>query len=60
MKISPQSSKTEFGPQNQYGCVIYPLIGNFTWSMKKYTFGDQKGENKRSEPEKKIWVPKSL
>jgi hypothetical protein len=49
-KISFQSPKTEFGAQNQYGRVTYPSIGNFTWSMKKYTFGVQKGENKASEP----------
>jgi hypothetical protein len=29
--------------------VIYPSIGNFTWSKKKYTFRGQKGENKPSE-----------
>jgi hypothetical protein len=34
-KIGPQSPKTEFGAQNQYGRVIYPSIGNFTWSKKK-------------------------
>jgi hypothetical protein len=27
-KIGPQSPKTEFGAQNQYGRVIYPSIGN--------------------------------
>jgi hypothetical protein len=43
-KIGPQSSKTEFGFQNQYGRVIYSLIGNFTWSKKKYAFGGQKGK----------------
>jgi hypothetical protein len=51
VKISPQSPKTEFWAQNQYGRVIYPSIGNFTWSKKKYTFGGQKGKNKVSVPE---------
>jgi hypothetical protein len=37
----------EFGLQNQYGRVIYPSIGNFIWSRKKYTFGGQKGEGER-------------
>jgi hypothetical protein len=46
--IGPQSPKMEFGAQNQYGRVIYPSIGNFTWSKKKHTFG----QNKVSEPEK--------
>jgi hypothetical protein len=39
---SPQSSKTEFGFQNQYGRVIHPSIGNFTRSYKKNTFRGQK------------------
>jgi hypothetical protein len=30
VKNSLQSPKAEFGAQNQYGCVIYPSIGNFT------------------------------
>jgi hypothetical protein len=55
-KRSHQSPKTEFGAQNQYGHVIYPSIGNFTWSKKKYTFGGQKGEIKPSKP----WGPKSI
>jgi hypothetical protein len=29
-KIGPQSPKTEFGAQNQYGRVIYLSNGNFT------------------------------
>jgi hypothetical protein len=41
VKIGPQSPKTEFGAQNQYGRVIYPSIGNFTWSKKIYTFVDK-------------------
>jgi hypothetical protein len=45
-KIGSQSPKTEFGAQNQYVRVIYPSIGNFTRSMKKYTFGGQKGKNR--------------
>jgi hypothetical protein len=40
----PQSPKTEFGAQNQYGRVIYPSIGNFTWSKKEYTFGNKKAK----------------
>jgi hypothetical protein len=59
-KIGPQSPKTEFGAQNQYGRVIYPSIGNFTWSKKKYTFGGQKGENRPREPKNGIWGPKSI
>jgi hypothetical protein len=46
VQIGPQSPITEFGAQNQYGRVIYPSIGNFTWSKKKYAFGGQKGKNK--------------
>jgi hypothetical protein len=33
-KIGPQSPKTEFEAQNQYGRVTYPSIGNSTWSNK--------------------------
>jgi hypothetical protein len=40
----------EFGVQNQHDCVIYPSIGSFTWSMKKYTFGGQKGEISLQSP----------
>jgi hypothetical protein len=58
-KIGLQSPKTEFGAQNQYGHVICPSIGNFTWSKKKYTFGGQKGENRPPEPKNGIWGPKS-
>jgi ribosomal protein S24E len=53
-QIGPQSLKTEFGAQNQYGRVIYPSKGNFTWSKKKHTFG----KNKVSEPEKGTQAPK--
>jgi hypothetical protein len=53
-KIVLQSPKTEFGAQNQYGRVIHPSIGNFTWSRSKYTFGGQKGENNPSEPKNGI------
>jgi hypothetical protein len=59
-KIGPQSPKTEFGAQNQYGRVIYRSIGNFTWSKKKYTFGGQKSENRPPEPKNEIWGPKSI
>jgi hypothetical protein len=55
VKISLRSPKTEFGAQNQYGRVIHPSFGNFTWSKKKYTFG-QKGE-KGPEPKNRIWGP---
>jgi hypothetical protein len=48
-KIGFQSRKMEFGAQNQYGRVIFPSIGNFTWSMKKYTFWGQKGKNRPPE-----------
>jgi hypothetical protein len=58
--MSSQNPKTEIGFQNQYGCVIYTLIGNFIWSMKKCTFGGQKGENRPSEPKNGIWTPKSI
>jgi hypothetical protein len=56
--IGPQSPKTEFGAQNQYDREIYPSIGNFTWSKKKYTFVGQKDANKPSEPKNGIWGPK--
>jgi hypothetical protein len=49
-KLGPQSTKTKFGTQNQYGRVIYPSIGNFKWSKKKYSFEGQKCENKLLEP----------
>jgi hypothetical protein len=55
-KIGLESPKTEIGAQNQFGRVIYPSIGNFTWSKKKYTFEGQKGENKLSEPKNGIWA----
>jgi hypothetical protein len=55
-----QSPKTEYGAQNQYGRVIYPSIGNFTWSMTKYTVGGQKGKNWPSESKNGIWGPKSV
>jgi hypothetical protein len=54
--MSLQSPKTEFGALNQYGRVIYPSIGNLTWSMKKYTFGGQKVYNWPPG----IWGPKSV
>jgi hypothetical protein len=37
--------------------LIYPSIGNFNWSKKKYTFEGQKGEKK---PKNGIWGPKSV
>jgi hypothetical protein len=56
----PREPKTEFGAQNRYGRVMYPSIGNFTWSKNKYTFGGQKGENRPPEPKNGIWGPKSI
>jgi hypothetical protein len=53
-KIDPQSPKT-LGvqiPKVVWSCDI--SIGNFTWNKKKYTFGDQKAENKPSEPKNGI------
>jgi hypothetical protein len=46
----------ELGAQNQYGRVI--SIGNFTWSMQKYTIQGQKSENKPSEPKNGNEAPK--
>jgi hypothetical protein len=43
-KNSLQSSKTEFGAQNQYGLVIYLSIGNFTWSKKIILLGVKKAK----------------
>jgi hypothetical protein len=40
--------------------VIYPLIGNFTWSKKKYTIWGRKGGKKPSEPKNGIWGSKSV
>jgi hypothetical protein len=57
-KLSPQSPKTEFGVQNQYGRVISIDREFYTWSKKKYTFGGQKGKNKVSEPENGTQAPK--
>jgi hypothetical protein len=58
-KISLQSSKTEFGAQNQHGRVIHPSIGNFSSSKKKHTFGGQKGENTPPEPKNGTKAPKN-
>jgi hypothetical protein len=44
VKISPQSPKTEYGIQNQYGRVIYTSIGNFVKLKKKYTYRVIKSE----------------
>jgi hypothetical protein len=41
--------------QNQYGRVIYPLIGNFIWMKKIYTFIGRKGKNR--PPKSKIRLP---
>jgi hypothetical protein len=50
--------KNGFVGQNQYNRVTYPSIGNFTWSMKIYTFGGQKGKYKVSELENGTQAPK--
>jgi hypothetical protein len=55
--IGLQSPKTAFEAQNHYGRMIYPSIGNFTWSKKKYTFEGPKGKNKVSEPENGTQAP---
>jgi hypothetical protein len=57
VNISTKSSKTEFGLQNRFGLVIYPSIGNYIWSKKKYTLGGQKGKKKPSEPINGILAP---
>jgi hypothetical protein len=54
-----QSSKKEFGAQNQYGRVIYPSIENFICGKKKYIFGDQNDKNKPSEPKNGTEAPKN-
>jgi hypothetical protein len=59
-KKAIRAQKRESGAQNQYDRVIYPSIGNFTCSKKKYSFGGQKGENKPSEPKNGIRGPKSI
>jgi hypothetical protein len=46
----PSEPKNEFGLQNKYGRVMNLSMGNFLWSMKNFTFGGQKGENKPSKP----------
>jgi hypothetical protein len=60
LKKTEKSPKTEFGAQNQYGRVIYPSIGNFTWTTKKHTYRGQKRKNKPSEAKNGIWGPKSI
>jgi hypothetical protein len=41
-KNKPSEPKNGIWGPNQYGRVIYPSIGNFTWSKKKYNFGGEK------------------
>jgi hypothetical protein len=53
-KNKPSEPKNRFGAQNQYVCVIYPSIGNYIWSKKKYTSGGQKGKNKPSKLKKEF------
>jgi hypothetical protein len=61
-KMSPQSPKTAFGVQNQYGRVTYPSIGNVTypsignvtWSKKKYTFGIEKAKISLQSPKTEL------
>jgi hypothetical protein len=63
VKLSPQSPKTEFAPQNQYGRVIYLSIRNFTsstWSIKKYTFWVQKGRFRPPGPKNGIKGTKAV
>jgi hypothetical protein len=59
LKISLQSQNPEFGAQNQYDRVLYPSIGNFTCSKKKYTIQGRKSENKLPEPIKQNLGPKT-
>jgi hypothetical protein len=60
VKTATIRNKTKFGTQNQYGRVIYPSIGNFKWSKKKYTFEGKKCGNKLLEPKNGIWSPESI
>jgi hypothetical protein len=57
----PEPKNGNYGPKSVWsGRVIYPSIGNFTWSKKKYTFGGQKSENNPIEARNRIWSPKSI
>jgi hypothetical protein len=48
-KIGPPEPKNGiWGPTSVWS------FRNFTWSMKKYTFGGLKGENKSSKPKNGI------
>jgi hypothetical protein len=42
--IGSQNPKTEFEAYNQYGCVTYPQIINFTWSKKNILLGVKKAK----------------
>jgi hypothetical protein len=55
--IGAQRPKTEFGAQNQYCRVIYPSIGNSTWSKKKCNCRGQKGYNRPPTPKNGICGP---
>jgi hypothetical protein len=59
VEISIQSPNTEIGAQNQYGRVILSIDWKFYMEQEKVTFGDQKGENKPSEPKNGIQSPKN-
>jgi hypothetical protein len=53
-KISPQSPKSEFGAQNQYGCVIYPLIRNLIFIKKIYVLGVEKAKISLQSPKRNL------
>jgi hypothetical protein len=55
-----ESPETEFGAQNQYGRVIYPSIGNFTWTMKNVLLGTKRQIKRPPELKNGIWGPKSV
>jgi hypothetical protein len=59
VEISLQSPTTEFGAQNQYGRVIYPSIGNFTWSKKKLLLGIKKAKISLQSPKMEFRAQKS-
>jgi hypothetical protein len=56
VQIGPQSPKTEFGAQHQYGRVIYPSIRNVTWSKKNILLGVKKAKIGRQSPKTEFGV----